>query len=147
MEIETTVEGHRHILVDIDHEHILVIRSRDFFITSQNPRVFIRFAGPLHRYTMKGGGKTITEENGISSLNNKKFVLDKQGGSNVFLQLDVNNFDALLSGAGQTQLWGRVREQSIFDVSGAGDINSLKLIFHTSHCGCAWRSHCTSGSN
>ena len=128
VEIETTVDTQNNIIVEILNNHILSIRVRNQLMTTKNIYGYIRFKSPLHRYTIRGTGNTLTDDNGISNEASDTFVLDNRGVANVALKLNVSQFEVYFTGTGSSRFWGRVRQQVIFDAKGVGDINALGLI-------------------
>ena len=129
VEIEATAESQRHLLVDVLDGHRLSISVTGILVTKDNPRISIQFNGPLRRYSVSGGSRTLTADNtSISSPAAEKFLLEKTGGSLVILNLDVHEFHAELAGAGLVQLTGQVRELAVFDISGSLEVEAMKLI-------------------
>jgi hypothetical protein len=126
--IETTVYAQKEIIVEIIDNHILSIHTKGQLIVHKNIHAYIDFNPPLRRYTIKGTGNTITDDNGISNINNEKFILDNRGTANVAMQLNVYQFEIYLSGTGNSRFWGQVREQMILDTKGVGDINAINLL-------------------
>jgi hypothetical protein len=126
VELETTVNAQKHIMVEVLDGHILSIYIKGPLVVHKNINVYIRFNSPLRRYTIKGTGNTITDENGIS--NNDKFILDNRGTANVAMQLNVNEFEIYLSGTGNSRFWGQVREQMVLETKGVGDVNAIYLL-------------------
>jgi hypothetical protein len=127
VEIETTVNAQNHVIVEIINKHILSISIRGSLITDKNIYGYIRFSSPLRRYTIKGNGNTMTDDNGISNENNDTFILDHRGVSNIAIRLNVNVFKVNFTGTGNSRFSGQVRQQAIFDAKGVGDINALDL--------------------
>jgi len=128
VEIETTVDAQQKIIVEIVDGHILSINARSVVVVPNNIHVYIQFVTPLHRYTIKGIGNTVSDENGLSNPRNDIFVLDNRGTANVALQLDFEEFEASLSGTGNSRLWGRIRDKATIEVKGVGDVNALNLV-------------------
>jgi hypothetical protein len=128
VEIETTVDAQNYVIVQIVNKHILSIYINDSLIIDRNIYAFIRFNSPLRRYTIKGTGNTITDDNGISNQGNDTFVLDHRGTANVAIRLDVNELKVYLTGTGNSRFWGQVREQALFDAKGLGDVNAFDLL-------------------
>ena len=128
IEIETTVSAQQHIGVEILDEHILFIHIKGPLVIHKNIYAYIQFNSPLRRYTIKGTGNTMTDDNGISNTDNEKFVLDNRGTANVAMQLDVNQLEVYLSGTGNSRFWGYAREQATFETKGVGDVNAMNLI-------------------
>jgi len=128
VEIETTVNAQKHIIVEIIDNHILSIHTKGPLIVHKNINGYIHFNPPLRRYTIKGTGNTITDDNGISNTGNEKFILDNRGTANVAMQLNVNEFEIYLSGTGNSRFWGQVREQMILETKGVGDVNAMNLL-------------------
>ena len=128
VELETTISVQRHINVEILDNHILSINFKRPTVVHKNINVYIGFNSPLRRYTIKGTGNTITDDNGISNIGDEKFVLDNRGTANVAMQLDVNKFEVYLSGTGNSRFWGQVREQALFETKGVGDVNAMNLL-------------------
>ena len=127
VEIETTVDAQRDVIVEIIDHHILSIRLSNSFQSEKNIYASIRFDSPLHRYTIKGTGNTLTDDTGISNTNNDRFILDNRGVANIAMGINVNTFEVHFTGSGNSRFWGQVREQAIFDGKGAGDINAFTL--------------------
>jgi hypothetical protein len=128
IELETSVDNQKHIVVEILDGHILSIHTKSPLFIHKNINAYICFNPPLRRYTIKGTGNTITDENGISNTGNEKFVLDNRGTANVAMQLNVNEFEIYLSGTGNSRFWGQVREQMILETKGVGDVNAMNLL-------------------
>jgi len=128
VEFETTVSAQRHIIVEILDNHILSIHFERPIVVHKNINVYIGFNPPLRRYTIKGTGSTITDDNGISNTGDGKFVLDNRGTANVAMQLNVNEFEVYLSGTGNSRFWGQVRKQALFETKGVGDVNAMNLL-------------------
>jgi hypothetical protein len=128
VELETTVTAHKHIIVEILDNHILSIHIKRPLVVHKNINAYIRFNSPLKRYTIKGTGNTITDDNGITNTENEKFVLDNRGTANVAMQLNVNELEVYLSGTGNSRFWGIVREEALIETKGVGDINAMNLL-------------------
>jgi hypothetical protein len=128
VEFETTVTAHKQIIVEVLDHHILSIHIKRPLIVHKNINGYIRFNSPLKRYTIKGTGNTVTDDNGISNTGDEKFVLDNRGTANVAMQLNVNELEVYLSGTGNTRLWGSVREQATIETKGVGDVNAMNLL-------------------
>ncbi|CAF3978746.1 unnamed protein product, partial [Rotaria sp. Silwood1] len=127
VEIETTVDIQNRVIVEIVNNHILSIHIKGQLMIDKNIYAYIRFNSPLRRYTIKGTGNTITDDNGISNDHNDTFVLDHRGVANVAMRLNVNNFQVYFTGTGNSRFWGQARQQAIFDAKGVGDINALNF--------------------
>ena len=127
VEIETTADTQKQVLVEMIDNHILFVHMQGPVAVQNNVKAFIRFASPLRRYTVAGTGNTVTDDNGISNRDDDRFVLENRGTANVALQLNVNEFEANLSGTGNSRLWGQVRELAIIKAKGVGDVNALNL--------------------
>jgi len=127
VEIETTVDAQDHVIVEILNNHILSLHIKGPLMFDKNIYAYIRFNSPLHRYTIKGTGNTITDDNGISNEGNDTFILDHRGVANVAIRLNVQEFEVYFTGTGNSRFWGQVRQQTIFDAKGVGDINALNL--------------------
>ncbi|CAF0873110.1 unnamed protein product [Rotaria sordida] len=128
VEIETTVDAQNHVIVEIVDNHILSIHIKGPLKVDNNIYAYIRFNSPLRRYTIRGSGNTITDDNGISNDGNDTFVLDNRGTANVAIQLNVNKLEVYFTGTGNSRFSGQVRQQAIFDATGIGDITALDLI-------------------
>lgn len=128
VELETTVYAHRQISVEIVDHHILSIHTKGPLIAHKNIRIYIHFNSPLRRYTIKGTGNTITDENGITMAMDEKFILDNRGTANVAMQLDVYQLDIYLSGTGNSRFWGQVRDEMMLESKGVGDVNAMNLL-------------------
>lgn len=128
VEIETTAETQRHLLVEVLDGHILSIGVTGVFVINANPRVYIQFTGPLRRYTVSGSGRTLTGNMTIFNPKMEKLVLNKKGASIMVLNLEVHDFHGELAGVGLVQLAGRVREQAVFDISGSIEVDAMNLI-------------------
>jgi hypothetical protein len=128
VELETTVNAQKHIVVEILDNHILSIHIKGSLFVHKNINVYIHFNPPLRRYTIKGTGNTITDDSGISNTGSEKFILDNRGTANVAMQLNVNELEVYLSGTGNSRLWGQVREQMILETKGIGDVNAINLL-------------------
>jgi hypothetical protein len=126
--LETTVYAQKEIIVEIIDDHILSIHPKGPLIVHKNIHAYIYFNPPLRRYTIKGTGNTITDDNGISNTGDEKFVLDNRGTANVAMQLNVYQLEIYLSGTGNSRFWGQVRDQMILDTKGVGDINAINLL-------------------
>ena len=128
VELETTVYAQKQILVEIIDNHILSIRSKSPLVVHKNIHAYIRFHSSLRRYTIKGTGNTMTDENGIFMTTDEKFTLDNRGTANVAMQLDVYQLEILLSGTGNSRFWGQVRDQMSLETRGVGDVNAMNLL-------------------
>ena len=128
VELETTVYAHRQITVEILDHHILFIHTKGPLIVHKNIRIYIHFNSPLRRYTIKGTGNTVTDENGITMTTEEKFTLDNRGTANVAMQLDVYRLEIYLSGTGNSRFWGQVRDKMILESKGVGDVNAINLL-------------------
>jgi hypothetical protein len=128
VEIETTVDAQNHIVTEILNNHTLSIHVKGPLVVHKNIYIYIRFNSSLHRYTIKGTGNTITDDNGISNLNADKFVLDNRGTANVAMQLNVGELEVYLSGTGNSRFWGQVRDRALFEAKGVGDVNAMNLL-------------------
>jgi len=126
--LETTVYAQKEIIVEIIDDHILSIHPKGPLIVHKNIHAYIYFNPPLRRYTIKGTGNTITDDNGISNTGDEKIVLDNRGTANVAMQLNVYQLEIYLSGTGNSRFWGQVRDQMILDTKGVGDINAINLL-------------------
>ena len=135
--LETTVYAQKEIVVEIVDHHILSIHTKGPLIVHKNIHVYIHFNSPLRRYTIKGTGNTVTEDGGISNKGEEKLVLDNRGTANVAMQLNVHQFEILLSGTGNSRFWGQVRDQLILDTKGVGDVNALNLLAKKAKVSCA----------
>ena len=127
LEIETTTDGHSHILADVTSGHILSIGVQGVMSVKQPTRLFIRFNPPLRSYSVSGAGSTVCEGNGLSNPANEKFIFFHEGASNVNLKLNVFTLEAKIQGAGQTQLSGEVRDQANIEVRGTREVDASKL--------------------
>jgi hypothetical protein len=127
VEIQTTVDGQNNVVVEIINNHILSIRIKNQLMIDKHIYAYIRFNSPLHHYTIRGTGNTMTDDNGISNQGNDTFVLDHRGVANVAMRLNVSQFELYFTGTGSSRFWGQVRQQAIFDAKGVGDINALDL--------------------
>jgi hypothetical protein len=127
VEIETTIDVQNHVIVEIVNNHILSIHIQGSLMTDKNIYAYIRFPSPLRRYTVKGNGNTMTDDNGISNESNDTFILDHRGVANIAIRLNVNEFKVNFTGTGNSRFWGQVRQQATFDAKGVGDINALNL--------------------
>jgi hypothetical protein len=128
VEIETTVDAQNYVIVEIIKNHILSIHIKGPLMVDKNIYAYIRFNSPLRRYTIRGTGNTITDDNGISNEGNGAFILDNRGIANVAVRLNVNEFEVYFTGTGNSRFWGQVRQQVTFDAKGVGDINALNLL-------------------
>lgn len=128
VELETTVYAQKQIIVEIIDNHILSIHSKTPLIVHRNIHAYIRFNAPLRRYTIKGTGNTITDENGIFMTSDDKFTLDNRGTANVAIQFDVYQLEILLSGTGNSRFWGQVRDEMSLETRGVGDVNAVNLL-------------------
>ena len=128
VELETTVHIQNHIIVEILDGHILSLHVKTPVVIHKNINVYIHFNPPLRRYTIKGTGNTVTDENGISNRGDEKFILENRGTANVAMQLNVHEFEVYLSGTGNSRFWGQVRDQLILDTRGVGDVNAINLL-------------------
>ena len=128
VEIETTVHAQKYIIVEIVDNHILTIHVKSPLFVHKNINLYIHFNPPLRRYTIKGTGNTVTDENGITNIGNEKFILDNRGTANVAMQLNVNEFEIYLSGTGNSRFWGQVRENMLLETKGVGDVNAMNLL-------------------
>lgn len=128
VEIEASVSSQKYIAVEILDKHILSIRVNGPLVIHKNIKGYIKFKSPLKRYTIKGTGSVITDDNGISNLGDEKFVLDNRGTANVAIQLNVNELEVYLSGTGNSRFWGQVRQQATFETKGVGDVNAMNLL-------------------
>ncbi|CAF1970324.1 unnamed protein product [Rotaria magnacalcarata] len=127
VEIETTVDIQNYVIVEIISNHILSIHIKGPLMIDKNIYAYVRFNSPLRRYTIKGTGNTMTDDNGISNDDRNTFVLDHRGVANVAMGLNVNKFEVYFTGTGNSRFWGKVRQEAIFDAKGVGDINALDL--------------------
>ncbi|CAF1495666.1 unnamed protein product [Rotaria magnacalcarata] len=127
VEIETTVDIQNYVIVEIINNHILSIHIKGPLMIDKNIYAYVRFNSPLRRYTIKGTGNTMTDDNGISNDDRNTFVLDHRGVANVAMGLNVNKFEVYFTGTGNSRFWGKVRQEAIFDAKGVGDINALDL--------------------
>lgn len=128
VEIETTVDVQDHVIVEIINNHILSLNIKGSLMFDKNIYAYIRFNSPLRRYTIRGTGNTITDDNGISNEGNDTFILDHRGVANVAIRLNVNEFEVYFTGTGNSRFWGQVRQETTFDAKGVGDINALNLV-------------------
>ncbi|CAF3510298.1 unnamed protein product [Rotaria socialis] len=127
VEIETTVDIQKYVIVEIINNHVLSIHIKGPVMIDKNIYAYVRFNSPLRRYTIKGTGNTMTDDNGISNDDRNTFVLDHRGVANVAMGLNVNKFEVYFAGTGNSRFWGKVRQEAIFDAKGVGDINALDL--------------------
>ncbi|CAF0750254.1 unnamed protein product [Adineta ricciae] len=127
VEIEAPSDVQNNVLVEIVNNHILFISMNGSTMTNKNIYAYIRFRSPLYRYTIKGTGNVLTDDNGISSENTEGFTLDNQGVANVAMRLNVKKFQVYHTGTGNSRFWGEVRGEAYFDAKGVGDINALSL--------------------
>lgn len=127
VEIETTVDTQNYVIVEIVNDHILSFHINNSLMIDKNIYAYIRFNSPLRRYTIKGTGNTMTDDNGILNQGNDTFILDNRGVANVAIRLNVNNFEVYFTGTGNSRFSGQVRQQTTFDAKGVGDINALNL--------------------
>lgn len=127
VEIETRIDIQKQILVEIVSNHILHIHTNGSFQTDKNIYVYIRFVSPLRRYTVKGVGNTISDDNGILNLNDELFVVEHHGVGNVALGLNVQQFEYHFIGTGNSRFWGEVRQRTQLNIKGVGDVNTLNL--------------------
>ena len=127
IEIEAPNHLHQQIVSEIIDNHTLSVYTVGSFHSHRNILVRIVFKAPLLRYGIKGTGNTITENDGITNKDGEKFVLANHGTANVAMQLDVYELNALLTGTGNTRLWGKVREKSTISSKGVGDVNAVNL--------------------
>ncbi|CAM4866699.1 unnamed protein product [Rotaria socialis] len=128
VDIETTVNAQKYIIVEIVDNHILSIRVKSALVVHRNINNYIQFQSPLKRYTIKGTGNTKTNDNCISNTGDEKFVLENRGTANVAIQLHVNEFEYYLFGTGNSRFWGQVREQATYVTKGVGDVNAMNLL-------------------
>jgi hypothetical protein len=127
VQIETTVDAQNHVIVEIVNNHILSLHIKGQLVIDKNIYAYIRFNSPLRRYTIRGTGNTITDDNGISNESNNTFILDHRGVANVAMRLNVNKFEVYFTGTGNSRFWGQVRQHVTFDAKGVGDIKALDL--------------------
>ena len=128
VELETAVYVHEHLTVEILDDHILYIHLTSQLVLHKNINAHIHFNPPLRRYTIKGTGNTMTDENGLVNEGDEKFILDNRGTANVAMQLNVNDFEIYLSGTGNSRFWGQVRNNLYLETKGVGDINAMNLM-------------------
>ena len=128
VEIETTPDAQRQIRVDVVNGHVLSITVLGLLRLDENARVYIRFIGPLLRYTVTGSGGTLTEKNGILTSTAEKLFLERHGSADLSLQLDVPELHAVFSGSANIQLTGQVRGQATFDISGSVEVDAMNLV-------------------
>ena len=127
VEIETTAELQKKVIVEILENHILSIRLDQVSHVEKHINVYIQFPPTLRRYTFQGTGNTVTNENEISNEDNQVFTVDHRGVGELSLRLNVYKFEFNLAGTGNSQFSGQVREQASFNAKGTGDINALNL--------------------
>jgi hypothetical protein len=127
VEIETTADAQNYVIVKIVNRHILSINIKGPLMIDKNIYAYIRFNAPLRRYTIKGTGNIITDDNGISNEGNDTFILDNRGIANVAMRVNVSKFEVYCTGTGNSRFWGQVQQQATFDVKGVSDINALNL--------------------
>ena len=128
VEIETTIDFQKNVIVEIIDHHILSVRLHGSLHIEKNIYVYIRFPSPLRRYTVKGNGNTLTDDNGIINDDNQVFVVDHRGVGNLAIRLDVSKFEFYFIGTGNSRFWGQVRQQALFNAKGVGDINARNLL-------------------
>jgi hypothetical protein len=128
VELETTVSVLEHIIVEIIDNHILSIYIKHPIVIHKNINVYIQFHSPLRRYTIKGTGNTLTDDNGISNTRHEKFILDNRGTADVTMHLNVYELEVYSSGTGNSRFWGQVREQAVFEIKGVGDVDAMNLL-------------------
>ena len=128
LEVEATAEVHPHIIVDIIDGHILSIRIQGVTHVQQPSRLFIRYMGPLRRYSVSGSGHTITDSNGINNPPNEKLIFQQQGASSSNLLMNIYALEADIQGTGHTQFVGQVMEQATYQVQGTREVDASKLM-------------------
>lgn len=127
VEIETTSDLEKKVIVEIVDNHILSIRLDQVTHINKHINVYIEFSSPLHRYTFKGTGNTVTNEKGISNEDNQVLIVDQRGVGDLNLRLNIFKFEFYLSGTGNSVFSGQVRQQILINAKGVGDINALNL--------------------
>lgn len=128
VQVETNIDIQKNVIVEIIDNHTLSIRLQGSFYLEKNIYVFIRFPLPLRRYTVKGNGNTMSDDNGIVNGDNQTIVIDHHGVGNLAIRLDVYRLEFYFTGTGNSRFWGQVRQQAIFNAKGLGDINALYLL-------------------
>lgn len=128
VEVEAHVSIQPHIITEVIDNHTLSVHTQGTFHAFRNINVRIYFKAPLRRYAIYGTGNTNTQNNAITNYNDEKFTLANHGTANIAMYLNVSDFDANLSGTGNSRFWGQVRETANFDSKGVGDVNALNLI-------------------
>ena len=128
VQIETNIDIQKNVIVEIIDHHILSIRLHGSFHLEKTINVYIRFSSPLRRYTVKGNGNTLTDDNGIINEDNRVFLVDHRGVGNLAIRLDVYKFEFYFTGTGNSRFWGQVRQQTLVNAKGVGDINAQNLL-------------------
>ena len=128
VEVETTIDVHPHVIVQILDEHILSIHLQGSVRIESNVYLAIRFRSPLRRLTIEGTGNLMTDDDGIESSGTERLVFDHRGSMNVALRLNVSEFEYSLTGSGSVRFSGQVREQASLLTKGIGDIHALTLL-------------------
>ena len=127
LEVETTTDGQRQLVAEVRSGHILTLRIDGSLNIPEPCQVFIRFTGPLRRYSAAGSGSTMTQGNGIVNPPNESLVLRLAGSCTGTLTLDVPRLDVFVEGSGLSQFTGTVRDQAIFRVQGSRSIDASNL--------------------
>ncbi|UJR24650.1 hypothetical protein I4U23_006024 [Adineta vaga] len=128
VEIEAPIDIQNYIIVKIIENHILSISIQGSVMINKNIYAYIKFPSPLRRYTIKGTGNILTDDNGISNDNTEGFILNNQGVANIAIRLNVTKLQVNHTGTGNSRFWGEVRGEAYFNAKGVGDINALNLI-------------------
>lgn len=132
VEIETTTDLQKHVIVEILDNHILSIRLVDVSRVEKHINVYITFpSSSLRRYTFQGTGNSVTDDNGISNEDNQVFAIDHRGVGDLTFRLNVYKLEFDLAGTGNSVFSGQVRQQARFNAQGTGDINALDLSTRT----------------
>ena len=127
VEIETTLDNQKFIVVQINDNHILSIYINGSLKTEKNIYIYVRFPSPLRRLTIEGLSNIISDDSGIENSDLDKFIFTHRGSATIALRLNISDFEFYCRGTGNSRFSGEIRGQAMIQTEGINDIQALQL--------------------